>query len=209
MIYVYDILLNFNKDLIEYFEWEDTDNIKYAKKITLFKIDSKTMNDFLTKDIVFEDNFVKTTLKYELDGLKDKASYTLFTDGKIVIGIIIKNNRIDLVSRLLIDEEEEVIDIAERVDFLDINYRVLNNKNNKDLLLTRKEKNIKEQLTKEINYLYSEKNSEKLEYLYYEYTGKERKDIDYIYKYLIDSLNSLNDRHNNLVDILKLANKNI
>lgn len=32
MVYIYDILLNFNKNLIEYFEWEEKDNIKYIKK---------------------------------------------------------------------------------------------------------------------------------------------------------------------------------
>ena len=32
MIYIYDIVLNLNKELIEYFEWDTNDNIKYIKK---------------------------------------------------------------------------------------------------------------------------------------------------------------------------------
>ena len=35
MIYIYDILLNFNTSLIEFFEWEENDLIKYIKKIML------------------------------------------------------------------------------------------------------------------------------------------------------------------------------
>ena len=37
MTYIYDILLNLSKELIEFFEWEDSDNIKYVKKIAVFK----------------------------------------------------------------------------------------------------------------------------------------------------------------------------
>ena len=33
MSYIYDIILNFNKNLIEFFEWEDSDDIKYVKKV--------------------------------------------------------------------------------------------------------------------------------------------------------------------------------
>ena len=36
MAYIYDILLNFNKELIEFFEWEESDKIKYGN-LTLLK----------------------------------------------------------------------------------------------------------------------------------------------------------------------------
>ena len=38
MTYIYDILLNLSKELIEFFEWEDSDNIKYVKKIVFSKL---------------------------------------------------------------------------------------------------------------------------------------------------------------------------
>lgn len=37
MIYIYDILLNFNTSLIEFFEWEENDLIKYIKKFLYIK----------------------------------------------------------------------------------------------------------------------------------------------------------------------------
>lgn len=209
MVYVYDILLNFNKDLIEYFEWEDSDNIKYAKKITLFKITRKAMRDILTKEIEFNDNFIKKTLKYELDGFTSKTSYTLFTDETLVVGVTIKNNRIDLVSRLLVDEEQEVIEIAEQIDYANIDYKILKDKVKDSFVLTRKEKLIKTMLYEEIKKLYKEKKFEKLKYLYYEYTGNENRNIKHIYNYLIDSLCDLNYNHKRLIDILELSNKNM
>ena len=38
MIYIYDILLNFNTSLIEFFEWEENDLIKYIKKIPIYNL---------------------------------------------------------------------------------------------------------------------------------------------------------------------------
>ena len=43
MIYIYDILLNFNTSLIEFFEWEENDLIKYVKKLPIYKVS----DDFL------------------------------------------------------------------------------------------------------------------------------------------------------------------
>ena len=62
------------------------------------------MKDFLNNEIEFNINFLKNTNKYEFDGLENKTSFCLFTDGQIVLGVLIKNRKIDLVSRLIIDE---------------------------------------------------------------------------------------------------------
>ena len=205
MAYVYDILLNFNKDLIEFFEWEDIDNIKYAKKITLFKIDKKTMNDFLNYEVELSFDFIKDTLRYELDGLNDKISYTLFTDGEIVLGVSIRNSKIDLLSRLIIDEEDEIINISEGLDFFSIDYKILKERKRESSLLTRKETKIKNDLKNEITKLFEEKNKEKLEYLYYEFTNKESNNLNYIYNFLIKSLDNITESHLKIFEILKLS----
>ena len=33
MKYIYDIILNFNERLYEFYEWKDNDDIEYIKKI--------------------------------------------------------------------------------------------------------------------------------------------------------------------------------
>ena len=38
MNYIYDIVLNFNKELYEFFEWKDDDNLINIRKIPLIKI---------------------------------------------------------------------------------------------------------------------------------------------------------------------------
>ena len=207
MVYVYDILLNFNKDLIEFFEWLDTDNIKFAKKITLFKISTKTMIDFLNYDVEFLDGFINDTIRYELNGSSEKVSYTLFTDGLIVLGVSIKNNKIDLVSRLIIDEEDEIISMSSSLEEYSFDYRIIKRKEIDNNVLTRKELYLKMFLKNEIDSLYNNNDFDKLEYLYYEYTGNECKNHLEIYNYLIDSLFYINNKHRNLFDVLKKSKK--
>ena len=45
MSYVYDLVLNFNNDLYEFYEWKQDDVIYHIKRIHLIKVDSKTYNE--------------------------------------------------------------------------------------------------------------------------------------------------------------------
>ena len=38
MKYIYDILLNYNERLYEFYEWEDNDYFDYVKKIEVIKV---------------------------------------------------------------------------------------------------------------------------------------------------------------------------
>ena len=38
MTYIYDILLNFKEELIEFYDWNKNDNIIHIRKIPLLKI---------------------------------------------------------------------------------------------------------------------------------------------------------------------------
>ena len=209
MAYIYDILLNFDKNLIEHFEWEDEDSIKYIKKIIVFKVSSEVIKDIVNKEVVFSDEFIKKIPKYEMNGLKEAGSVCLFTDTFITIGVLIKNNKPVFYSRLLLDEEKEVLDIVQSLDIKDINYITIGNKKREDMNLTRKEKMIKDKLFDEINKLYYNKKYDILLYLYYEYTNKENKEIKEVYTFLKESLNNFNEKHKYLYDILLLSNANL
>ena len=59
MIYIYDILLNFNNErLIDFYEWEVTDDIYDIKRIPLFRVDSKTINDLEFNTVKFNNEFL-------------------------------------------------------------------------------------------------------------------------------------------------------
>lgn len=206
MSYIYDILLNFNKQLIEYFEWEDTDNIKYVKKIILFKTSTEVIKDITHYEVILDSSFTSNIPKYELNNNREDGKICLLTDDKIVIGLLIKNNKVELISRLLLDEEYEALETANHITTTKIEYKKIKKRNSDKGNLTRKELAIKDNLLKKIESLYKRKKEEELKYLYYEYTNKENNNIDYIYNYLKNSLISFNKNHINLYNILTMSN---
>lgn len=209
MTYIYDILLNFNENLIEYFEWNEKDQVKYVKKSLLFKTTSKTIHDIIKNNVMIDKEFTSKIPKYEMNGMKGASSLCLLTDGLIVIGILLRNDQVEGISRLLLDEELEALEISENLKSIEIKYTILSPKKKKNMFLTRKEEVIKEKLENEITNLYKNKKYEKLMYLYYEFTNKESNNTEQIYKYMLDSLNNFSEKHIKLFDILLLSTKNV
>ncbi len=60
---------------------------------------------------------------------------------------------------------------------------------------------------REINSLYKNNNIEKLKYLYIEYFDQKEENISKAYNDLIESLNSMDDKHIVLYNLLKLTCK--
>ena len=59
MIYIYDILLNFNDGILyEFYEWNTSDNIENMKRIKLVKIDKNDFDLFLNNKIKIDSDFL-------------------------------------------------------------------------------------------------------------------------------------------------------
>ena len=168
MVYIYDIVLNFNDELLEFFEWEESDDIKYIKRVPLIRVNDTLINDILENNILFDDIL--------LDQIKDKTIYydknndypvLLISNLDIALAILIKDNGYKY-SRLLLAEEYEVLNIASKLSITKVNYSIINKKNINNNL-TREERKIKNTLLNEINYLYNNNKLDKLNYYYYEY----------------------------------------
>ena len=70
MVYVYDIVLNLNDELLEFFEWEDSDKIKYIKKVPLVKTDDTFIYNLINNNIKLEDE------EYEVMNIASRLSTT-------------------------------------------------------------------------------------------------------------------------------------
>lgn len=207
MIYIYDILLNFNKKLYDYYEWNRSDNIVHIKRIKLFKVSTIQMEELCLYDISldkeFLDNIHDTTELYRKDGIEYAC---LFTDGYRAVGIIFNSlGKSILKSKLLLEEEEEVLGISERLKEINISFKKRNKANIS--YLTRKEQKEKELLEKKIKYLYQNKRVEILKYLYLQYYGVCEDNIDNIYKELINSLDDYNLEHTKLLEVIEISQK--
>ncbi len=209
MTYIYDILLNFNDEFLEFFEWEKGDLIYHVKKIPIFKTNTKFMELIFSKKIKLKDYFGKAIAnKTELFGSRKnielKYSF-LITDGYKVIGILLdKDYNIFKISDLLLDEADDAINIANSCKEIEFEYDIVGTRKKNDLL-TRREIKIKNYLETNLKAIYKAKEVDKLKYLYFEYFNKNIDSIDEIYKELINTLkNEVNDKHIKLSEFIHL-----
>ncbi len=210
MTYIYDILLNFTdtERLLEFFEWDEKDQIENIKRIPLIRVSSKTMKDFMIKKVKVSEEFLskiknKTSTYHKT---KDFEYSLLISDLNKAIALeFSKNGEVIARSTMLLDEEEEVLEEAEYLEIVNINYKII--KTYKiDYLLTRAEQKKKKYLLKEMDILYKENNISKLTFLYEEIFKKD--DLSLYDKYLKiknDIENNYSNKHNKLYDIVRLT----
>ena len=209
MTYIYDLVLNFNNEFYEFYEWNKDDNLYHIKKINFIKVNVNTYNDILSKKIKFNDDLLLSIFNkceyFENRGVKEIPYAVLITDSYRVIGLMLDlNGYIVKYSSLLLEEEEDVLDISNRLPITKLDYQIETDINNNDLL-TRFEKHVIKYIKKDLNICYKENNLSKLKFLYYEYFNKNCNDINKIYRTLIKELDNLNEKHYNLYNLIKLS----
>lgn len=210
MVYIYDILLNFGKkEIIDFYDWEVSDDIYSIKRIPLFKVNTKKLIDIWSNIVKFDKSFLdkieyKTVIKNTI--VSDKYIF-LLTDMKQVLALKLNSDGVVINRSILLPNDEiDVLDFCDKVSEFDINYKVIKNINPDINYLTRKEIKIQEFLIKEIDSLYKNNNYDKISYYYYEYYNEKSSDIDDMYLKLVNSL--LNDFNTNwlkIYDLVKLS----
>ncbi|NLA33309.1 MAG: DUF3603 family protein [Tenericutes bacterium] len=211
MIYIYDILLNWCdiNNVYDFYEWDLNDNLEHIKKINLIKVDNNTIDDFINHEIKVNQNLLEAINSkcevYTQDNLVFLKYAAIFTDCNRVIAIEFDKNGISIFkSKMLIDEETEIIDISCRINEIKIDYKIMK-KISKEDFLTRLELKIKNCLIKEFKDIYTKKNYQKLKYFYHEYSNDNfEEDINIIYKKLINSLDKLNNNHYKIYNIIRM-----
>ena len=187
---IYDILVNFNKNAYEFYEWNKDDLIEHIKSIECFKVSNNCLNDFINNDVKVNKNFLDNLYnKTELYGGKliknIEDACIVYNDVQAFSFEFNKEGFIKFRSFLLFDEEDDVINNSKKEVLANIDYKVLKY-NKKNIFLTRKE-------IKTINiinsYLDNIKNSDEIKYLYFECYDKKEESISKAYDMLKNSIN--------------------
>ena len=215
MIYMYDVLLNFFEyKVYDFFEWEKTDKLTHIKRIPMFRVDKNVVSKFLYKKVKVSEKLISKVYNLAEEYTQKrvvKIPYAfIITDG--ISALALKSDRYGNIisrSKLIIDEEEEVICLSSKLDKIDL---IIENEQPilKENFLTRQEEKVKEFLTNIIEKAYKNKDYEKLRYLYSEYSNKESDKVLDIYKELLSSINmGIEPVHYDLYNLLQLTtNKN-
>ena len=84
MNYIYDIVLNFNKEYYNFFEWNKRDNIVNVKKIPLFLVNNDTFKMFKYDNVTVSSdliNIIKDKTYRRLILSTIKTQNTIFAKG--------------------------------------------------------------------------------------------------------------------------------
>lgn len=208
MNYVFDVCLNFNKELYNFYEWNEDDKILYFIKIPVFKIEDDLINDFIFNDIKVDNLFLRKIYNksqvYFKNSNKLNNYSCILTTSKYVIGINFdKNGYVIGKSYLSLEEETEVIEFSKFIKYTIINYKIIRKNNRKENYFTRKELEDIRIIKKYINNLEISKKYEELQYIYYEIFNEKETNSKMIRTKLNNHLLLSDNKRKKLLEIMK------
>ena len=176
MNYVYNVHLNFNEQLFDFYEWTKKDKIFLIKKIPIFRVKEDDLKNILNYKIEFSNSFYEKVFDKCERYKNKKIKYAfLLTDNNKVIGINYYKRKI-FISDILIEEENKIIKMSYLLPYTNIEYKKIYKK--QASFLTRKKTKEKEMIFLKINNLKKYENYEKLKYIYYEYFNKKETNVE-------------------------------
>ena len=201
MNYIYDIYLNLNKCLFDFYDWNKSDNLIHIKKIPIFILDSNTLKCIISNDININNNFIKQIRgKTEIWKSNTKLDYcALFTDYNDIIAIEFdKDGNSIKKSVLSIEEESEILEDMEKGEIYNITYKII--RKTPTLLKTRKQITLNKYINNELKNI----DYKRLNYVCFECLGTLNNNNS-IKK--LKELENSNIDYQNLYNILKLTSK--
>lgn len=201
MNYIYDIYLNLNETLFDFFDWNKNDKLIHIKKIPIFKINEEDLKLFLYNKIKIDKELLNQIYnKTEIWNMNNKINYcALFSDNNTILAIEFdKNSKSIKKSFLFVDEELEVLEITNTLNEKYLDFSVLS----KEKYIFKTRKQIKEE--KFIRHELKNIEDNKLTYIFFECFGYYEKNR----KIILDNINKISKNskiYKNLYNILKLT----
>ena len=183
---IYDILVNFKKIPYEFYEWNKEDDVKHVKKMPSIKVSDSTLYDIFYNDAVVSKKFLdqikdKTEIFFGRTVKKVKYACVIYNDDVALSILLNDNGEIIGKSKLLFDEEEDVL--KEDVPLKEIDYNIIK-KSKKISGLTRRETKIVLLLSKYLDKIHESKKNDEIKYMYFECFNKVEEDNEKAYKNL-------------------------
>ena len=204
MNYIYDVVLNFNKEYYDFFEWNEEDNFLHLKKIPIIRISTKELILFLTKKIKLNEDIIKSIEnKTETYKFNDYNNYLCILSDNInsIACEFNKNGNLLKISSMLLDEENEANNLSKKLPLTKLNLTII--KDNKKQNFKTREEIMKEKFVKkQIKNIFENQKYELLDYIYYEFNGIDKKNKK-IKDFINDSRNL-----NKLYALLKIISIN-
>lgn len=191
MDYIYDIVLNFQNNYYDFFEWKETDKIINVKKILVYTVSTEDYLNLKYNEVIIDNKILPKQIKM-----------FLITNGLEVMGLLIDNEgRIVKKSSLIFDEADEILEEKESIKKLPLKYmqNIIKPRISYSRLITEKIRFVEKYFSKiDIN-----KDEYLLKYIYYDIYNKEENNINKINKELRELINI---NINKIYDSIKKVN---
>lgn len=190
MDYIYDIVLNFQSNYYDFFEWKQNDKIINIKKIPVYSINNENYLNLKYNDVILD-----------IKNIPKQIKMFLVTNGIEVMGILIDNKgRVIKRSSLIFDEADEVLEEKDSIKPLSIKYKKNIKKNYK--LNSRIEIEKIKFLENYFNNINKIEDEYLLKYIYYDIYNLEENNINKVYENLKELINEdLNTIYNSVKKI--------
>ena len=199
--YIYDIYLNLNKKLYDFFDWNKSDKLVHIKKIPIIKIKKENMKKLIENKINISNDFLNSLFrKTEYWNKKHNIDYcAIFVDKENAIAIEF-NKYGDSIKKsyLSINDELDILEIANKMNEKNIKFKFIRKEN--FILKTRNQIKLENFINTELK----NTNDNKLKYIYLECFGEKENDK----KYILNRINKIpkdSKTYKTLYDILKLT----
>ena len=121
MNYIYDIVLNFQDNYYQFFEWNRKDKIKNVSKISVYRVDDQDLIDLSYNQITLDTPFLTELIEHNK---KYKKLMCLISNTNQTIGLLFsKEGQLLKRSSLLFEEESEVNHLAKELPITKMTYK--------------------------------------------------------------------------------------
>ena len=211
MNYIYDIILNFNSNLYDFYDWNKKDKIIHIRKIPAFKISDIDFINIKKNTIKIENNFINKinnkTEEFKKTNITKLKYTSLFSNGNDIIAIKWNKNGIsEKKSSICIDEQEELIEIINKQKEIKLKYKILKKEKTSNFK-TRYETESQIVLMKELLNIYRQKDYKKMSYIHLECFGKKEKNIHTAFENLKKEIAKQNDNSYKILSFFKIINQ--
>ena len=211
MNYIYDVILNFQKEYYDFFEWNQNDNIYHMRKLPILKITKKELDE-IKNNIVKFDNNTLNIINSKSERFKKNAISKLkyiFIVGNDYECLAIKLNKNGIIthkSSLLPNEKNDVIDILKLQKEINIGYTIIKRQSINNFK-TRFEIENEKFILDELDKIYKQNNFQKINYLCLECFNNSESNIDKAYLKLKQEIKKTNNNFTKLYNIFKMISQ--
>ena len=211
MNYIYDVLLNFQKEYYDFFDWNQNDNLYHMRKVPIIKVTNLNLKEIKNNIIKFDNNilnlinnkaerFSKNTIS------KQKYIFIISNENECLALKLNKNGIITHKSSLLPNEQDDIIEISKIQKITTLNYKIIKKQpiNN---FQTRFELENKKFIIEELDKIYKQNNFLKLNYLCLECFNHTEPTINKAYLKLKQEIQKANKNFIKLYNIFKIINQ--